>query len=129
MEQSKVDEYVVFAISVDSAQLNNEVVCHGVNTGGVTDLIDTVSIGDNTESVGKCQGYLPTLVGSVFRNFPFILLEDHRNIIFEGESFHHISCLNNQYSLIERSSNINPGCAGLVDNVKLNKIIDSVNDA
>ena len=88
-----------------------------------------VSVGINT-SIGMCQGYKPILNGTVYRNFPFHLLESHDDIVFENNSFHQITCQTNQYYLfdVNNPNKVNSVCSELGEHAKFSKILENAND-
>ena len=88
-----------------------------------------VSVGINT-SIGMCQGYKPILNGTVYRNFPFHLLESHDDIVFENNSFHQITCQTNQYYLfdVNNPNKVNSVCSELGEHAKFSKILENGND-
>ena len=78
-----------------------------------------------------CKGFTVSLSGNLYENFPFQLMKEGSDFVFESSRFHDKQCFMNGYNLFntEPSNNdINNCCAQLLSKQKLQKYIDNANE-
>lgn len=88
----------------------------------VIPTFDEMSEGtDEKTSTNICSGFTIPSVNGIYSSFPFQILKDTPEIIFENGSFHDEKCCSNNYQLFNANP-VNECCSNLNYSTSLNKI-------
>ena len=109
------------------------------------DELTLVETGQQLQIPRKCNGYVPPLVGSIWENFPFQLLDTDtaplKDVVFENGVFHSKNCFENMYLLPmtlpdvhvttqhNNNNNTHPDCSNLVNHEALTNYVNNACDA
>ena len=84
-----------------------------------------VHIPDISKANSICSGYVVPSISGIYSIFPFQLLKDIPQVIFENGVFHHQDCSTNGYQLF-KTDPVNECCSNLKYHTRLNKITERI---